>query len=236
MAAQRFLPIAVLATMAATSCSGDGGDEPAQPVKATGRAALAGIAYTSDQLEQALLTDIPGYERTDEPDSGEYGSLKAIQNFNQLQEQVTLDKPRCARATAGGTAASADRSTPTAIATFARGNGQTATEALMATSADAAEQQVKGRVPAGCLSFRTRVGSQWSDHRVVETPPGIIGEGSRTVGVTTTSGTSHTKTWYVVLRGRRYLATVSLYGPRATRAEAEQLARQAYDQAQRILP
>jgi hypothetical protein len=39
-----------------------------------------------------------------------------------------------------------------------------------------------------------------------------------------------------VLRGPRYLATVSLIGPNATRAEAEQLARQADAQAQRILP
>ncbi|MEU6033799.1 hypothetical protein ABZ801_00150 [Actinomadura sp. NPDC047616] len=235
--AHRLLPLAVLTATALSvtlaSCAGDDGD--AEPLRTTDRAAPVGTGYTSDQLEQALLPDVSGYERAGEPDSGEYGSLKAIQNFDQLQDQVTLDKPRCAKA-AGRPAAGVDRGTPTAIVTFARGNGQTATETLMAMTTDAAEQQVKARVPAGCLTFRTRVGSQWSEHRVFEAPPGTLGGGSRTVGVTTTSGGSHTKTWYVVLRGRRFLATISLYGPNATRAEAEQLARAAYDQARRILP
>ncbi|GLZ14039.1 hypothetical protein Acsp04_42740 [Actinomadura sp. NBRC 104425] len=234
--AHRLLPLAVLtaAALSATlaSCADDGGG--AEPLRTTDRAVPVGTGYTSDQLEQALLTEVSGYERAGEPDSGEYGSLKAIQNFDQLQDQVTLDKPRCANA--AGRPAEVDSSTPTAIVTFARGNGQTATETLMAMTAAAAERQVKTRVPAGCLTFRTRVGSQWSEHRVFEAPPGDLGAGSRTVGVTTTSGGAHTKTWYVVLSGRRFLATISLYGPNATRAEAEQLARAAYDQARRILP
>ncbi|GAA4139087.1 hypothetical protein [Actinomadura keratinilytica] len=234
--AHRLLPLAVLtaAALSATlaSCADDGGG--AEPLRTTDRAVPVGTGYTSDQLEQALLTEVSGYERAGEPDSGEYGSLKAIQNFDQLQDQVTLDKPRCANA--AGRPADVDPGTPTAIVTFARGNGQTATETLMAMTAAAAERQVKARVPAGCLTFRTRVGSQWSEHRVFEAQSGDLGAGSRTVGVTTTSGGSHTKTWYVVLRGRRFLATISLYGPNATRAEAEQLARAAYDQARRILP
>ncbi|GLW64847.1 hypothetical protein Arub01_30910 [Actinomadura rubrobrunea] len=234
MAQHRLFPVAVLAaTLAAAlaSCAGDEGD--ARPVRATDRAAPVGTGYTSDQLEQALLFEISGYQRAGEPDSGEYGSLKAIQNFDQLQDQVVLDKPRCAKAARPG--AEIDRSTPTAIATFTRGNGLTATETLMAVGAATADKHIRARVPEGCLTFRTRVGSQWSEHRVVETPPGTLGEGSRTVGVTTTSGASHTKTWYVVLRGRHFLATISLHGPGATRAEAELLATQAYDQARRIL-
>ncbi|WP_433331516.1 hypothetical protein [Spirillospora sp. CA-294931] len=228
----RLLPIVAAAVMA--SACGGGGDDGAEPAKVTGRAALAGTGYTSDQLEQALLTELPGYERAGEPDSGEYGSLKAIQNFNQLQRQVRLDKPSCRNERPG--AAMLDKGIPAAIATFTKGNGQSVTEALMAMPDSAAEQQVKARVPADCMAFRTRVGAQWSEHRVVEAPLGTIGEGSRTVGVTTVSGASHTKTWYVVLRDRRFLATISLFGPGATRAEAEQLARYAHSQAQRILP
>jgi hypothetical protein len=54
--------------------------------------------------------------------------------------------------------------------------------------------------------------------------------------VATVSGTSRVKTWYVVLRSRGYVATVTLYGPNATRTEAEQLARRVYEKAERALP
>ncbi|MEU5875951.1 hypothetical protein [Spirillospora sp. NPDC047279] len=238
MAAHRIFTAAVVltATAAAAACSGGGGNgENVQPVKATGRAALAGTGYTSDQLEQALLLDVAGYQRSGEPDSGEYGALKAVQNSTQLQKQVRMDEPRCATAMTGGMRA-VDPGLPAAIATFARGSGQIATETLVAMNSEMAERLVRTRVPVGCTAFRTRVGAQWSEHQVVEAPPGTIGEGSRTVGVTTVSGSSHTRAWYVVLRGRRYMATVSLYGPNATRADVELLARQAFDQAQRILP
>ncbi|MBO2449250.1 hypothetical protein J4573_19250 [Actinomadura barringtoniae] len=231
--AHRLLPIAVLITAAATAAACGGGGERTRPVRATGGVA-AGTGYTSDQLEQALLNDLPGYQQAGEPDSGEYGALKPIQSTAQLQQQVKLDKPRCASAArAGGLQ---DKSLPAATTTFSRGSGQTATETLVSLSGDAAERQVKTQVPVGCSTFRTRVGAQWSEHEIVEAPPGTIGQGSRTVGVTTVAGSSHTKAWYVVLRGQRYLATLALYGPNATRDEAEQLARQAYDQAEKILP
>jgi hypothetical protein len=95
---------------------------------------------------------------------------------------------------------------------------------------------VRIRVPAACRSFKARVGDQWSAHRVVEATRGRLGEGSRTVGVATTSGSSHVKTWYVVLKATGYLATITLYGPNVTRAEAEQIALQAHRQAERVLP
>jgi hypothetical protein len=213
-----------------TACAGsteppETSDVPATPASGTG--------YTSDQLRQALLLEIPGYQRAGEPDSGEYGSLSAIQNFNQLQRQVKLDKPRCA--TVGREFGLTQGAAPTAIATFTKGNGQTVTETLIRVSPDTANRQVRLRVPVGCRVFRARVGDQWSEHHVVEAR-GRLGAGSRTVGVATTSGASHVKTWYVVLKAPGYLATITLYGPNVTRAEAEQIARQAYDQAERILP
>ncbi|MGK5551714.1 hypothetical protein ACSNOI_08870 [Actinomadura kijaniata] len=232
--AHRLFPITalVLAFPLFTACGDDGGTR-SEPARATGRAALAGTGYTSDQLRQALLTELPGYQRAGETDAGEYGTRKAIQNFEQLQRQVRVDNPRCRRVAAGP---EIDRATPVAIATFSRGNGQTATETLMAMDDETTEKHVKARVPAGCQTFRAQVGSQWSEHTVVERLPGTLGQGSRTVGVSTTTGASNTKTWYVVLRGRRYLVTISLYGPAATRAEAEQIARLADEQARRILP
>lgn len=214
----------------ATACTGDGrsrADEAtAIPAPGTG--------YTSDQLQQGLLTEIPGYQRAGEPDSGEYGSLDAIQNFHRLQSQVKLDKPQCART--GHDFGAAQRAVPAAIATFAKGNGQSVTETLMRVLADTADRQVRLRVAPGCHRFRTQVGDHWSTHQVVEAAQGRIGKGSRTVGVATTSGASHTKTWYVVLKAHGYLATITLYGPNVTRTEAEQIARQGYEQAERVLP
>jgi hypothetical protein len=230
--AHRLLPIMLVSTaVAASACGGDGGR--ASRVGGTARAEVAGIGYTSDQLAQALLTEPPGYRRAGEPDSGEYGSLKAIQNAARLQRGATLDKPRCGTGRPGGDVAG---DVPAALVSFTNGNGQTATETLMGMSAADAEKQVNARVPTGCLTFRTKVGSHWAEHRVVEAPKGDIGEGSRTVGITTISGGARTRTWYVVFRGPHYLSTITVFGPNATRTDAERLAREALAQADRVLP
>ncbi|MFG2090939.1 MULTISPECIES: hypothetical protein [unclassified Spirillospora] len=229
--AHRLLPIMLLSTAAAVSACGGAG-ERARPVNGTAPAEVAGVGYTSDQLAQALLTEVPGYQKAGEPDSGSYGTLTAIQNATRLQRAAELDKPRCGTGRPGG---AVPGDVPAALVTFAK-RGQTVTETLMGMPAADAEKQVNARIPAGCLKFRTKVGSQWSQHRVVESPKGDIGEGSRTVGVVTTTGNTKTRTWYVVFRGRHYLATLTVYGPQATRTEAERLARDTLAQADRILP
>ncbi|NKZ08895.1 hypothetical protein [Actinomadura latina] len=230
--AHRFIPIVLLVTAAGASACGGGG-ERAREVRSTARAEVAGIGYTSDQLAQALLGEATGYRRAGEPDSGEYGSLKAIQNAARLQREATLDKPRCGTGRPAGTVAG---DVPAALVSFTGSAGQTATETLMGMSAGDAEKQVNARVPSGCLRFRTKIGSNWAEHRVVETPKGDIGEGSRTVGITTASGNARSRTWYVVFRGRHYLATISVFGPAVTREDAERLAREAQAQAERVLP
>ncbi|HEY7485696.1 MAG TPA: hypothetical protein VH912_14625 [Streptosporangiaceae bacterium] len=236
--AGRTAAVIVAAAVGATAVTGcDSGSSSAQPgAQPPGGRVPAGTGYSSDQLEQALLTEIAGYRRAAEPESGEYATLRAVQNLNQLQRQVKLDKPQCAGATRTiDTSAEVD-SAPAAIATFAKGFGQYATEALMTVPDATAEQLVKLRVPASCRSFRTRVGGKWSAHQIVEATHGRLGQGSRTVGVSTVTGSSRVKTWYVVLRSRGYVATVTLYGPNATRSEAEELARKVYERAERVLP
>lgn len=233
----RTTAAAALAILIATAVSGCAGDESSgQPDEPPGGRVPAGTGYTSDQLELALLTELVGYRRTAEPESGEYGSLRAIRNVTQLQRQVKLDKPECAGATRTFDASPDVQRAPAALATFAKGFGQYATEALMTVPDDIAERLVKLRIPAGCRSFRTKVGGAQSSHQVIATARGRLGQGSRTVGVATVSGTSRVKTWYVVLRSRGYVATVTLYGPNATRTEAEQLARRVYERAERALP
>ncbi|WP_173097379.1 hypothetical protein [Actinomadura verrucosospora] len=230
--AHRLLPIAVLAAVAAASgCGGSGGASAGQ-VRGPARAAPAGTGYTSDQLGQALLQQVTGYRRG-EPDSGEYGSLKALRNAAQVRAEARLDKPKCADAQAGGGKVAAD--VPTALVTFAKSDGQTATETLMGVGDADAQRQVEARVPSGCLTFRTQLGGQSAEHQVTETRPGDIGDGSRTVGVATTSGDQRTNSWYVVFRGRHFLGTVTVFGPNASRAEAESLARACVTQARKIL-
>jgi hypothetical protein len=225
---------AAIALTALTGCAG--GTSSAQPSGPPGGRVPAGTGYSSDQLQQALLADVAGYRPAAEPESGEYGSLRAIQNLAQLQRQVKLDKPRCAAATRAFAASPDVQAAPAAIATFEKGFGQYATEALLTVPDGLAEHLVKLRVPANCRSFHSTVGVRSSAHQVVEATRGRLGEGSRTVGVATVTGSSRVKTWYVVLRSHGYLATVTLYGPNATRAEAEQVARRAYERAERSLP
>jgi hypothetical protein len=230
-----IFPIVVTSVLAA-ACGG-GGTDSAQARQAGDRAAPAGTGYTSDQLRQALPTELVGYRRNGEPDAGEYGSLKSIQNFHELQRQVTFDKPECVQLTGAGTASDGElRSAPAAVASFAKPNGQSVSAALMAVSDRVAQRHVGLRMPARCKTFRTKIGKQWSGHEVVEAGQANVGLGARILGIATTSGNASVKIWYVVLRGKGYMATVALYGPTVTRAEAEQLARQTYDHAERILP
>lgn len=224
----------VALTAAVTLTAGCGGAETGSAKAGTEQGVPAGTGYTSDRLQQALLTEIPGYQRSGEPESGEYGTLQAVRNTEQLRRQAQLDKPKCA----GGTGASfgaAWQNVPAALATFSK-DGQTVTQVLMAVSAESADKQVKTRIPQRCRTFRTKIDGEWSTHQVVEAVPGGLGRGSRTVGVATDAGGAHSRTWYAVVSGRGYLATITLHGGNVTRHDAEQLAREARQQADRILP
>jgi hypothetical protein len=237
MARRAAAVTAAAVTAAALAVSGcAGGSSSAQPNEPPGGRVPAGTGYTSDQLEQALLTEITGYRRAGQPESGEYGSLRAIRNFSQLQRQVKLNKPECAGATRTFDASPDVQRAPAAISTFAKGFGQFATEALMTVPDEISERLVTLRIPAGCRSFRAKIGDSLSTHQVLAAVRGRLGQGSRTVGVATVTGTSRVRTWYVVLRSRGYVATVTLYGPDATRTEAEQLARRVYERAEAVLP
>src|SRR3954470_1349408 len=103
-----------------TACGGDGGGSRSGRVSSN---PIPSSDFTAVQLQQALLFEIPGYRRTGEPDSGEYGSLSAIQNFNRLHSQVRLDKPQCAPTGRGFSVT--EQHAPAALATFAKRNGQT---------------------------------------------------------------------------------------------------------------
>jgi hypothetical protein len=223
-----FVPLAAL-----TGCGGDGGGHAVTSPSASSSTVVPG-AYTADQLTQALLTDIPGYVRSGAPQWGEYGSLAAVQNLNQMQQAVKLDKPQCASSTRALSQEKTVQTAPSALVAFTRAGKQSLTETLMAVGPDVAARQVRVRVPAGCRSFRVKVGKTWVSDTLVEPAGPRIGEGSRTAGVVT--GVSGVHTWFVVLRSRGYLATITLYGPGVTQAEAERYARRAYQQAERILP
>jgi hypothetical protein len=223
----------VVLLLAVAGCTSS--ERPA-PVATAPSGPPASEAYNADQLTQALLTDIPGYERSGVPQSGQYGSLTAVRNSLQMQQAVKLDKPQCTSSTRAVSSENAVWSAPSALVAFGKGRDQTVSETLMAVGPDVAVQQVGLRVPASCRSLRVNVGGRWAAGSIVEGRGARVGEGSRTVGVATTVGTATAKTWYVVLRSRGYLATITLYGPDATQDEAERLAQQAYQQAERILP
>jgi hypothetical protein len=236
MTSRRLIVVAAFLPLAsAVGCGGGGGDRAANGSIPSYAVPTPG-SYNADQLTQALLTDIPGYVRSGAPQWGEYGSLAAVQNLNQMQQAVKLDKPQCASSTHAVSQEKAVQTAPSALVAFTKGDKQSVTETLMAVGPDVAARQVKVRAPAGCRSFRVKVGGSWVSDRIYEPSGTRIGEGSRTAGILTSSGATSVRTWFVVLRSRGYLATITLYGPGATRVEAERFARQAYQQAERILP
>jgi hypothetical protein len=226
---------ALLLLSLVAGCGGGGGDDAAPSSTPSSVAPVPG-SYNADQLTQALLSDIPGYVRSGAPQWGEYGSLAAVQNLNQMQQAVKLDKPQCASSTRALGQEKAVQTAPSALVAFTRGGRQSVTETLMAVGPDIAARQVRVRIPAECRSIRVKVGRAWVADTLVEPAAAHIGEGSRTAGVLTTTGATTVRTWFVVLRSRGYLATITLYGPGATQAEAERFARRAYQQAERILP
>ncbi|HEX6471333.1 MAG TPA: hypothetical protein VF069_19685 [Streptosporangiaceae bacterium] len=232
MAGKAVAMMAIGVTLAAGCTDGAAIGPPDQP---SGGRVPAGIGYSADRLQRALLPAIAGYHQVGQPQSGDYGSLRAVQNLTQLQRQVRLDKPQCAAATRTFAASPEVQGAPAAIATFEKGLGQYATESLLAVPDRFAGKLVTARVPASCVAFHSRIGGTTSAHQVIGAARGRLGEGSRTVGVTTVSGSSRVTTWYVVLRSHGYVATLTLYGPAATRAEAERIARTAYEQAERNL-
>ena len=227
--------LALLLLASIAGCAGGGGGRTVTSTTPSYAAPVPG-SYNADQLTQALLTDIPGYVRSGAPQWGEYGSLAAVQNLNQMQQAVKLDKPQCATSNRALSQEKAVQTAPSALVAFTKGAQQSVTETLMAVGPDVAARQVRVRTPAGCRTFRVKVGRTWVADTVVEPAGAHIGEGSRTAGVLTSSGVTAVRTWFVVLRSRGYLATITLYGPGAARAEAERFARRAYQQAERILP
>lgn len=235
MTSRKLIAVAAFVPLASTAgCGGGDGGHAVTSPSASSTTLVPG-SYNADQLTQALLTDIPGYVRSGPPQWGEYGSLAAVQNLNQMQQAVKLDKPQCTSSTRALSQEKAVQTAPSALVAFTRGGSQSLTETLMAVGPDVAARQVRVRVPAGCRSFRVKVGGTWVSDTIVEPSGGArIGEGSRTAGVVT--GTSGVQTWFVVLRSRGYLATITLYGPDVSQAEAERFAHRAYQQAERILP
>src|SRR5688500_13550809 len=118
----RSWPVSAVLMLLLSGCSGGGSPSAAAAPSATQPA--PGV-YTSDQLRQALLAELPTYQRAGEPDSGPYATLKAIRNFEQLQGQVTLDKPKCADASRAFGLTADTQNVPAAITTFARATGET---------------------------------------------------------------------------------------------------------------
>lgn len=227
----RLVPISIALVLAVAGCG-----ESARTRGTVWRSPTASGGYGADQLARALLTDVPGYERSESPQAGQYADLAAVQDFEQMRQEVRLDKPACDAATAAFAQEEPVRTAPAALTAFARGSRETVSETLMAVGPDVAERQVRLRVPRSCRTFRAEVGGRWAASRVVEAGGDRIGEESRTVGVVTTAGATTIHTWLVVLRSRGYLATITMYGPGTTRRLAEQVARRAYQQAERILP
>jgi hypothetical protein len=200
-------------------------------------------ARTAKRLESALLVRVAGFTAFGRPESGALGELKSVRQGAQLQRATTYDKPRCAKANQAFTDDPRVRTAPAASVAFAQAPELTAHQLLLAIPADVAAAQIGYRVPESCRRYRARVGEdgEWFRYRVVERgkPAAGLGEKSRTVGVAARAGsgedTAETKIWHVAFQGDGYVGSITLSGPRATRAGAEELARTAFKEADQAL-
>lgn len=196
---------------------------------------VAAKTYTAQQLQQALLTKVAGYDPMGAPISGEYGKLKPVQDFKAAQSRLQVSPAHCADAAKGALASPAIAGAASAVVSMFGKGGQSFSEAMLAVSPGTARYLVDFEVPKGCRTFRARSGNQSTTNKVLVNEAGRIGEGSRVVGVSVQVGSTQTRTWSVSVRGQGYVVTATLIGPKATRAEVERLAGQAYQQAERTL-
>jgi hypothetical protein len=241
----------LVVALVSAGCAGQGGEAKAGGPPGGAPAAdpagpVAGSGVTAARLGSALLPRIPGYTPFGQPESGAYAALRSVRQGSALQRAATLDKPECAQATQGLAGDDRVRRAPAASVSFARSSRLTVHEMLIAVPADVAAERVDYRVPESCRSYRARIDGQSFGYRVLErgasasAAGGQLGAGSRTVGIAVSTKSDgarqQTKIWHVAFRDDGYVGFITLSGALAERAEAEDLARRAYAEAERTLP
>jgi hypothetical protein len=216
-----------------TGCHGGDGKNAASPRggksgSASATPASASPSYTARQLAAALIKP-PAGAAAISTGSGPYATV--LKKLSGGAPAATGD-PSCGGI--GRTGTDVVASVPSAFVSFAQ-VGRSPSELLAAASPPAAEQAITQPLPRACRTVKARVGGTTVTATVISDEPLKIGDGGRIIRTDEVTGGTRLRLWQVLFTGPGYLATTDIAGTNVTRADAVNLARQAYRRASATL-
>jgi hypothetical protein len=219
----RALPV-IIAGLAVTAPAGCRSTERASPpahprttARTPGPSAPA-KRYTAAQLAKALITPPSGAAAVHRS-SGPLADLIAEQSKGAPTGVSACGRPgdRFQRA-------------PSAFVDFAQVERGSLVQ-LLAIPGEPDRRTALTPIPAACRSIKARAGGTTYTAKVVTDEPFDLADGGRIRGTDQRSHGISLHTWDVTFIGPGYVAICGVFGPHATRAEAERLARQEHRKA-----
>jgi hypothetical protein len=230
---------AVLALTGAAAVSGCGGSASPSPAGATttqsasAPATAAPLAFTSAQLQAALLAKVNGEKPAAPAESGDYGSLPDVQSSKQTMNGVKVTPPKCASAAQTGFSSAVFTHAPASVVTFRVGRDGVS-EVLVSTPAAAAVNALGDNLPAGCEHYSATVDGKTFRYTVRESSFSGLAQQARALNVKAAGYTS-VDVWSVVYQGAGFVGAVTMVGPDSSEQGAKDLAKSAYAHATQAL-
>lgn len=190
-------------------------------------------AYTAKQLRGALLTKMNGHKLAEAIEDGAYGKLPGIKATRASVKGVKISPAKCAGTTGSGLSSPMFNNVPATVGSFRDGaNG--VSEVLLAPPASMLNSALVRKIPAGCAHYRARLGQHVYRYALTAERAPRIGVAASELNVRA-SGAQRANIWTVIYRTSNMVGAITLVGLHATKAQAQALARQAYQHAAKAL-
>lgn len=226
--------LALAGAAAVAGCSNSATTSQASATQSAGVAAATGQkAYTAGELKRALLTNVNGDKPAAAAESGNYGTLPAVQTSKQTMTGVKVKPAKCAEASVTGFNSASFTDAPAAVVTFKVGKDGVS-EVLVTASSQLASKALGNKLPAGCGHYDATVDGKTFRYSVKEASLRGIGNQARALNVKA-AGYSEVDVWSVVFRGDGFVGAVTMVGPDASKASVTTLAEIAYSHASQSL-
>jgi hypothetical protein len=226
--------LALVGVAAVSGCGGSAGSSQAAATQsATAEATTGSLAFTSAQLQGALLAKINGEKPAAPAESGDYGTLPDVQTSKQTMDGVKVTPAQCAAATQTGFNSAAFAHAPASVVTFRVGRDGVS-EVLVSTPPDVAANALGDTLPANCAHYSATVDGKTFRYTVHQSPLSGLAEQARTLNVRAAGYTS-VDVWSVVYRGDGFVGAVTMVGPDASEQGVKTLAASAYAHASAAL-
>jgi hypothetical protein len=227
--------LALIGAAAVSGCGGSGGSQSAAGAtqSATAQATASSIAFTSAQLQAALLNKINGEKPAAPAESGNYGTLPDVQSSKQTMNGVKVTPAKCAAAAQTGFNSPTFATAPASVVTFRVGRDGVS-EVLVSTPPQAANNALGSTLPAGCAHYSATVDGKTFRYTVREAPFSGLAQQARALNVKA-AGYSSVDVWSVVYQGAGFVGAVTMVGPDASEQGVKDLAKSAYTHASAAL-